>query len=69
MLVVSQNKEIITCAFCCRYEVDNDGGVYVTDQTEKKQIAKYDRIEKAKFAVQKLWSAYANNQRVFIMPE
>lgn len=65
MLIVSQGKDsIVNTKQTEIIEISDDSSIVVNGFTE---IAKYESLSKAKAELQNLWSAYANDQKVYFM--
>lgn len=72
MLIVSQDKKkIVNLATTELIDISETFGIRVfrVDTSDYfLEVASYEDEEKAKIALNRLWSAYANNDKVFFMP-
>ena len=75
MLIVSQTKETVVNLDTMEsvvYGKDNTIRAFpcygVTDNETYYEIGEYESETKAKSVLNQLWSAYANGEKVFIMP-
>lgn len=73
MLIVSQDRRkvanIETTELIDISETFSIRVFQVSDADSFLEIASYDNEAKAKGVLKQLWSAYANGEKVFIMPE
>ena len=70
MLVVSQNKKTVANLRNILYfQVESDSICMYFEETEYEWAGEYEDSKRAKDVLQELWSAYANGEKVFIMPE
>lgn len=73
MLIVSQDKKkvanIETTELIDISETFSIRVFQVSGTSAFLEIASYENEPKAKGVLKQLWSAYANNEKVFIMPE
>lgn len=70
MLIVSQNKNTVANLRNILYcQVEYDSICMYFEETEYEWAGKYEDSKRAKAVLQELWSAYANGDKVFIMPE
>lgn len=70
MLIVSQNKKTVANLRNILYlQVESDSICMYFEGTEYEWAGEYEDSKRAKDVLQELWSAYANDVKVFFMPE
>lgn len=76
MLIVSQtHKTVVTLSSIESFVVGNDYTIrafvqsFSPEEDNYYEIAEYESESRAKRVLESLWSAYANGEKVFFMPE